>query len=561
MPGEHAVCHAGNALRPSAVLLRLFNIPLSRPRPSPNPHRSAAAYSTPARYPGNRGRRARINDTSSLAVALEAHRRVNRDSIIHKTAAGVVADSSVWFRPELPLDRFDPIVDPESEPASSHSVRSVDRPSGKFRKHLSGKESEYPWSSVRRVSVYRVGAKDRGVPPADYVGEYVKPLYDRQDVLEEDLPWSAASRLANGTALERLRAEMEAFCDYLKPTPDEQAGRAAVLEQTRAVWYRSSKEVQLEVFGSERSGLALATSDIDLRVYNPVVTEESDAKQAPKYHRRQQFQASLTKAFPFYEDDGSFMLIFLRHSRYPLMSMQHAVSGLDVQLVCSNDTSHARTVMARYLEDMPALRTVYTLVKYMLEIRGLTDVFRGGMGSYSIFYMIVAGIKFGPQTAKDDPVAQLLAFMDFYSNFDTTKNWISLEPLEILPKIETKPTQSLDEKEQLKNRKRIGLQSQRQPYLLCICDPADPTNDLGRKTFGWKHLQTTIKVLNERLRQRIKDDDGALLLTPMVGRGFDLFEARREKLATFGRTYSSPSEDQETLAETHQEAASEAAKS
>ncbi|EOD44085.1 PAP/25A-associated [Neofusicoccum parvum] len=103
--------------------------------------------------------------------------------------------------------------------------------------------------------------------------------------------------------------------------------------------------------------------------------------------------------------------------------------------------------MARFLEDMPALRTVYTLVKYMLEIRGLTDVFRGGMGSYSIFYMIVAGIKFGPQTAKDDPAAQLLAFMDFYSNFDTTKNWISLEPLEILPKIETKPTQSLEEKE------------------------------------------------------------------------------------------------------------------
>ncbi|GME40814.1 PAP/25A-associated [Neofusicoccum parvum] len=171
MPGEHAVCHAGNALRPSAVLVRLFNIPLSRPRPSPNPHRSAAAYSTPARYPGNRRRQARINDTSSLAVALEAHRRVNRDYIIHKTAAGAVADSSVWFRPELPLDRFDPIVGPESEPASSHSVR--------------------------------VGAKVRGVPPADYVGEYVEPLYDRQDVLEEDLPWSAASRLANGTALER----------------------------------------------------------------------------------------------------------------------------------------------------------------------------------------------------------------------------------------------------------------------------------------------------------------------------------------------------------------------
>lgn len=307
----------------------------------------------------------------------------------------------------------------------------------------------------------------------------------------------------------------------------------------------------LEIFGSERSGLAIATSDLDLRVYRPELDEKRDAKQPPRYFARRQFSHVISSALTSYESDPNFMLVFLRHSRYPLLSMQHVGTSLDVQIVCCNDTNKARSVMAKYMEEMPALRKVYILVKYMFEIRGLSDVFRGGIGSYSVFYLVAAAMKLGTEHAKDDAAAQLLAVLEFYSKFDATESWISLDPLEVLSKVENKPVQSKEEKkvssttlgfetttdsaQQLKAHQRIGLQNDEQPYLLCIRDPADRTNDLGRKTFGWKHLQTTMKKLNEELRQDLEKNDGRLLLPALVGRGFDLFEARRQKLAAYGR--------------------------
>ncbi|EKG17872.1 PAP/25A-associated [Macrophomina phaseolina MS6] len=530
MPGDRAVCHAGNALRPSALLSRLFNIPLARPRPSSVSYRCSA----PAR-----SRHDRHIDTNSLAVTLEAHRLANRASIIRKIGAEDVQDQTVWFKPELPVDRFDPLP----KPPKPQRTRYVVEKEGEGSKPRA--TGEWQWSDQavrsRSLPLAKIGARERELPPADYVGQVVEPLYNRDDVRDEDLPWFQASRLPNAKPLERLRFEIEAFESYLRPTPDEQAGRDAVIAQTRDVWSsfssRGTKQLALDTFGSERSGLAIATSDIDLRVYSPEADKKRKAEKAPRYAERRQFSNALTKAFPYYQSDTRFMLVFLRFARYPLVSMQHVESSLDVQIVCSNDTSHARSVMAKFMEELPALRAVYTLFKYMFEVRGFADVFRGGMGSYSIFYMVAAAMKLRGESATDDAAAQLLAVLDFYSDFDTTKFWISLDPLEIMPKIENKPTHSKEEKQKLKAHERIGLQNDEQPYLLCIRDPSDRTNDVGRKTFGWKHLQATMKKLKEDLRESLEKDDRSLFLPILVGRGFDLAEARRQKLAAFGRAY------------------------
>lgn len=338
-------------------------------------------------------------------------------------------------------------------------------------------------------------------------------------------------------------------------------------QDTLARFIRSRKQrnyraLKLELFGSQRNGLATATSDIDVRLYDPKISEESDEKQAPKFLQRKLLRKGLETMFPFYQADDQFMLVFLRFSRYPLISMQHAASSLDVQIVASNDTSHARMIMDKYMEELPALRSLYMLIRHVLEIRGFHDVFRGGISSYSVFYLLVAGIKLGSSPASHDPAEQLLAVLDFYSQFDTTNNWISLEPLSILPKIENKPMLSQEEKavrtfayktgcpctnssKALRNEQKIGAQNEDQPYLLCIRDPADATNDLGRKTFGWKHLQATLKTLNEVLRQKLEEDDSSLLLRPLVGTSFELMKARREKLAAFGRQPQSAHTTQE----------------
>ncbi|OJD37072.1 pap 25a-associated [Diplodia corticola] len=548
MLSDRTICCAGNALRPYVVLSRLFDIPLTRTRAFPTSHCAAAAFSTTVcRRSDNGDPHARNIHATSLDVTLEAHRRANQDSLIRRVHGPQPPPSEhaplIWLRPHLSPDRFDSLPGPGQDPTARPSEVGDPEQKSTAKKDKNAKD-EGSFTSVSKIRAIRTPTlPDREVPPADYLGRYVEPLQKRDDVRDEDLPWFAASLRSGATPMERLRAEIEAFAKYIQPTPEEHAGRVAVADHTRKTWSRfvsrktgNYKNLQLEVFGSERTGLATATSDIDLRVYNPDVQKESIAMKAPRYHRRKEFTYTLERAFSFYDRDQSFMLVFFRYARYPLISMQHAPTSIDVQLVSSNDTAHARAVAAKYMEELPALRSLYMVFRRMLEIRGLCEVYLGGMNSYSIFYMIAAGMKLGSPAAHDDPAAQLLAVLDFYSNFDATKNWISLEPPEILPKIEKKTTQSKEEKTKLAKHP-IGLQDQKQPYLFCLRDPADETNDLGHKTFQWKHLQETLKTLNKKLREKLENDDGSLLITPLVGRSFELLEARRTRLARFGRKY------------------------
>lgn len=84
-----------------------------------------------------------------------------------------------------------------------------------------------------------------------------------------------------------------------------------------------------------------------------------------------------------------------------------------------------------------------------------------------------------------------------------------------------------------------------QPYLLCLQDPADPLNDLGRKGYGWKHIQTTIKVLrgvitktmSSSVQQNSKDlkAPAQSIIARAVGPCFKAYEARRAITEAYGQ--------------------------
>ena len=82
------------------------------------------------------------------------------------------------------------------------------------------------------------------------------------------------------------------------------------------------------------------------------------------------------------------------------------------------------------------------------------------------------------------------------------------------------------------------------PYLLTLQDPANPHNDLGRKTYAIKHILASIATCENILRKQIADMNrcfknkkawpGKPLLVMFVGRPDVEYEARREKLEAFG---------------------------
>lgn len=71
--------------------------------------------------------------------------------------------------------------------------------------------------------------------------------------------------------------------------------------------------------------------------------------------------------------------------------------------------------------------------------------------------------------------------------------------------------------------------------MLSLRDPADETNDLGRKGVAIRHFQATCRSLYQHVEYNTKTNTRASLLGPLVGPSYQLNNARRRKLEAYGR--------------------------
>lgn len=194
----------------------------------------------------------------------------------------------------------------------------------------------------------------------------------------------------------------------------------------------------LEVFGSERTGIAFAASDIDLRlVPQDVMSDAAVSRLPPSPKERIKRRTALRRLFQRLQPAHRkhYILPALRWARYPLISVQDRASGLTVQVVLSNDTTINREFIRRYIHDYPHLPQLYSVIKASLDVRGLSDVFRGGIGSYSLFMMIVASLKHNPHP-RNDAAGSLEHFLHFWSDFKAEGRGVSIEPPEFFDKSE-----------------------------------------------------------------------------------------------------------------------------
>ncbi|KAF2134874.1 hypothetical protein P153DRAFT_329689 [Dothidotthia symphoricarpi CBS 119687] len=364
----------------------------------------------------------------------------------------------------------------------------------------------------------------------DYEGVVVKPIFHPKPVWEKALPWCVSEEEMQLDGIERLAIEIPKFHEYVTPSKMQKVARKHVIKRVeKHVQYILPKHT-LEVFGSERTGLALATSDIDLRLISPGQDRTAEAANFPPVPTvRTELREDLQKLYRrSLQKHKSYILPSIRWARYPLISLQDLRSGLDVQIVLSNDTSASRKIMQEYMNEYPYLAQLHTLIKTMFDLRGLSDVFRGGFGSYSLFMMIVASLKHSPHP-RNDAAGGFMNFLKFYSDFDTTKKGISIDPVMLFDKVADAPLTGTT-----KAKLQEGLNKPLPNYMLSLRDPADETNDLGRKGIAIKHVQATIKSLSRQLLHDIGHNNRFSILAPHVGPCFRLNEGRHAKLETFG---------------------------
>ncbi|KAH7118807.1 hypothetical protein B0J11DRAFT_77197 [Dendryphion nanum] len=432
------------------------------------------------------------------------------------------------------IEKTEPVDSTPNRSTQSHTSpqekqRETDEPSEVQK--TTGVESEL---AIRRLNsknkkLYRVTVdKDGKVNDYDPISLYTRIRPPEARTPPSELPWVVSAKKCESLyGMVRLNNEIISFAKYAKPTEDEALARKDAIRRIRTHVQRGFPQFKLEVFGSERTGLALATSDIDLRLKPPVETQDWPDMLPPPISYRKDLIKTLQKLGRTLEmRSNMFQNVHLRYSRYPLISLRDIPTGLDVQIVLANDTSHQRKFIEQYLREYEYLGTIYPLIKTMFNTRDLSDVYNGGFGSYPLFMMIVAALRQRPPP-KDNAAGGLQSFLTFWKEFDTTKQGISLEPNELFDK-ESAPIITERAKVKLKSKPPLP------DWMLSLRDPADPTNDLGRKGRYMKHVKLTCGIVWYQLKKGLHNKMPNSLYA-VTGYIYDELKPKRDQLKQWGQ--------------------------
>lgn len=339
---------------------------------------------------------------------------------------------------------------------------------------------------------------------------------------------------------------MRAYEAYMRLTAAEERACQLVIKEITSIVGTALPSNLVEVIGSHRTGLATPTSDIDVKFFMPEYEERDSTGRGSKIATPKARKARTKKLELLrnsFRASPRFVNSTLVYARVPIVRVMHRQTGLEINIQSLQPSLAARTCVAAYLSEYPTLRPIYMILRFTLEIRRLTTVFEGGFGSYTIFMMIVNALKHAsilPSTGHDatryDLTAHLFWVLEFYAAADLRKNGYSPDPPRVFPKV-VKPNKPKGPLQTYKPSKLIP----KEPYLLCLQDPADPFNDLGKKSHSIKHVQEVFRQTSIKLRNRLADWDNLVskerkprqesLLDTLVGAHYGHFEKRRRILA------------------------------
>jgi len=315
-----------------------------------------------------------------------------------------------------------------------------------------------------------------------------------------------------------------------------------LISDVRAIIGKVYPRNPLQVVGSYGTGLANSFSDIDFNLSFPDF-EKTPLERGPSPTRDKARKAAgraLVRMHRAVESSNDFFKnVELVLARVPLVKAEHRGTKLKVEIQALSTNQNAKEYVASYLAEFPTLQTLYTVIRSALHIRDLTNVHKGGLGSYSIFMMIVNALKQASgKFAHDDLANQFLHILNFYGTADLYKHGFSVDPPRTVLKRGNKMSAE-DKIARLQDPMLRGIDilepyNARKPYLLFLQDPANPVNDLGRKAYGIKHVQCILRHFSESLKESMRRYDEGPMKTHnwLRTRGFlgNVLEANYESL-------------------------------
>ena len=319
-----------------------------------------------------------------------------------------------------------------------------------------------------------------------------------------------------------LTNEIKAYEAYMRLSQREEVASEMVISDVNSVARNSRAVEPLTLLGSRSTGLATPTSDFDFSYTPPDnllrrrVVPQSEDSSAPTYSSKAETKSKAVRMLEriqiLFRISNKFRNIALiRYASVPILRMTHIATRLNIQIQTGATYQAAHEKKLAFLSEFPSLRPLYIVLRSFLEIRNLTTVFEGGLGSYSILMMIVTALKHSSGNfASDDLGSQLLHVLDFYGSADLYTVGFSANPPRTFEKRKG-PTLDMTPMDdpQLRGINLIQTLDPRKPYLLCLQDPANHNNDLGKSAYAIKHIQATFRYEKHNIQNRFLQKPGS----------------------------------------------------
>jgi len=274
-------------------------------------------------------------------------------------------------------------------------------------------------------------------------------------------------------------------------------------------------------FGSFASGLYLPTADMDVVAITPQYTQSGLPSLGTSMNQLRKLADHFTKTGMAKAGSAT----FIWGAKVPLVKFVDRQTGLKVDMSFENESGYtALDTFKTWKSQYPAMPVLVAIVKQILAMRGLNEVFNGGIGGFTTICLVVHLLQTMPelQSGSMDSTQHygelVMKFLDLYGNkFNHQEVGIMMRHPYLFDKSKTRVAAKV-------NMER-----------LTIIDPNRDNNDIAG---GSRHIVTVFdcfrRAFNALQRELVNVHTGKInvrsILDCIIGGNYDSVVHQRQKL-------------------------------
>ena len=299
----------------------------------------------------------------------------------------------------------------------------------------------------------------------------------------QHVPWHKCRNVS-----EMLCEEVRTYTEWISPTKEEHATRTMVIALLQRALCSRWPDAEVYSFGSQDTELYLPQGDIDLVVLSKAMDSQS----------REGTLREIASCLRSHKLATNIQVI--GRAKVPIIKFvcPYGHFHIDISINQANGLQTAHFIN-RWLQKQPALRPLIMVVKQFLQQRALSEVFTGGLGSYSVTLMVLSFLQVHPKLQRGEmPPEQnlgalLMEFFELYGkNFGYDECAITVRG-----------------RGGYVSKRQRGFFDPRKPFMLSIEDPHDPEGDVSKGSFAIISVRSALggafDILHAALCERSND--------------------------------------------------------